>query len=98
MARPIKVRRISALPETYRQEGPAVTLGYDEFECIRLIDLCGLSQVECGERMEVARTTVALIYEKARRKIAESIVYGRELKIAGGQYRLADESEQVPED
>ena len=43
MARPIKVRRISALPETYRQEGPPVTIGYDEFECIRLIDLCGLS-------------------------------------------------------
>lgn len=92
MARPIKVRRISALPETYRQEGPPVTIGYDEFECIRLIDLCGLSQVECGEKMEVARTTVALIYENARRKIAESIVYGRQLEISGGQYRVDDGS------
>ena len=93
MARPVKVRRISALPETYREEGPAVHLSYDEFECIRLIDYCGLSQAECGEQMEVARTTAALIYEHARKKIAESIVLGRQLEITGGKYRLADQDE-----
>ena len=93
MARPVKVRRISALPETYREEGPAVHWSYDEFECIRLIDYCGLSQAECGEQMEVARTTVALIYEHARKKIAESIVLGRQLEITGGKYRLADQDE-----
>ena len=94
MARPVKVRRICALPEAYRQEGPAVTLGLDEFECIRLIDHCGLSQAECGVQMGVARTTIALIYEHARRKIAESIVYGRALEVSGGNYRLFDESEK----
>ena len=93
MARPVKVRKISALPETYKQEGPAITLSLDEFECIRLIDFCGLSQAECGIQMEVARTTIALIYERARKKIAEAIVYGRELEIAGGSYRLAGEDE-----
>ena len=86
MARPVKVRRISALPESYA--------GVDEFECIRLIDHCGLSQAECGLHMGVARTTIALIYEHARRKIAESIVYGRPLEISGGNYRLFDESEK----
>ena len=96
MARPVKVRRISALPEVYRQEGPAVTLTLDEFECIRLIDHCGLSQ-ECGLQMEVARTTIALIYERARRKIAESIVYGRPLEVSGGSYRLSDQEETVSE-
>lgn len=94
MARPVKVRRISALPEVYKQEGPAVTLTLDEFECIRLIDHCGLSQAECGIQMEVARTTIALIYERARRKIAESIVYGRPLEISGGSYRLSGSEEQ----
>ena len=93
MARPVKVRRINALPETYREEGPAIRLGLDEFECIRLIDHCGLSQAECGEQMEVARTTVALIYEHARKKIAESIVLGRSLEIGGGKYRLSDQDE-----
>ena len=93
MARPVKVRRINALPEAYREEGPAIQLGLDEFECIRLIDHCGLSQAECGEQMQVARTTVALIYEHARKKIAESIVYGRELVISGGNYRIDDQNE-----
>ena len=94
MARPVKVRRINALPETYREEGPAIHLGLDEFECIRLIDHCGLSQAECGEQMEVARTTVALIYEHARKKIAESIVLGRPLEISGGKYRLSFQEEE----
>lgn len=94
MARPVKVRRINALPETYREEGSAIRLGLDEFECIRLIDHCGLSQAECGEQMEVARTTVALIYEHARKKIAESIVLGRPLEISGGKYRLSFQEEE----
>ena len=93
MARPVKVRRINALPEAYREEGPVINLGLDEFECIRLIDHCGLSQAECGEQMQVARTTVALIYEHARKKIAESIVYGRELVISGGNYYIDGQSE-----
>ena len=97
MARPVKTRRISALPEAYRQEGPAIVLGLDEFECIRLIDCCGYSQAECGERMEVARTTIALIYERARRKIAESIVYGRQLEISGGCYRIEEPAEKPEE-
>lgn len=95
MARPVKVRRISALPEIYKEAGPAIRLGLDEFECIRLIDHCGLSQAECGEKMQVARTTVALIYEHARKKIAESIVYGRELEISGGNYRIEEAGEAV---
>jgi predicted DNA-binding protein (UPF0251 family) len=93
MARPVKVRRINALPEAYKAEGPAINLGLDEFECIRLIDHCGLSQAECGEQMQVARTTVALIYEHARKKIAESIVFGRELVISGGNYRVEGQDE-----
>ena len=93
MARPVKVRRIDALPDTYKEDGPAICLGLDEFECIRLIDYCGLSQAECGEKMDVARTTVALIYERARKKIAEAIVFGRELEISGGNYRLRDQNE-----
>ena len=82
------------MPETYRQEGPAIILGLDEFECIRLIDHCGLSQAECGAQMQVARMTIALIYERARKKIADSIVYGRPLEIKGGNFRLCDDEEK----
>lgn len=62
----------------------------DEYETIRLIDLEGLTQEECAERMKVARTTVQGIYAGARKKVAESLVAGKMLRIEGGDYRLCD--------
>jgi len=62
----------------------------DEYETIRLIDLEGLSQEECSDQMNVARTTVQLIYNNARFKLAESLVNGRMLQIEGGEYKLCD--------
>lgn len=62
----------------------------EEYETIRLIDLEGLTQEECSEIMEVARTTVQRIYNDARRKLADSLVNGAVLKIEGGDYRLCE--------
>jgi transcriptional regulator with XRE-family HTH domain len=67
----------------------------EEYETIRLIDLEGLTQEECAERMQVARATVQKIYNDARSKLAESLVNGNILKIEGGDYRLYDEGEQL---
>ena len=64
MARPIKRRRICALPRTSEfipngaENGAAVELTVDEYEAIRLIDRLGYSQEECSQQMNVARTTV----------------------------------------
>lgn len=65
-------------------------MSVDEYEAIRLIDLEGMTQEECADKMHVARTTVQGIYMAARRKIAEALVLGRTLRIEGGQYELCN--------
>ena len=60
----------------------------DEFETIRLIDLDGLTQQECAQRMAVSRATVQSIYGAARFKLAQALVQGRELVIRGGDFVL----------
>ena len=68
--------------------GGNVTMTVDEYEAIRLIDLEGLTQEECAARMRVARATVQGIYACARRKLAQSLVEQKELRIEGGDYEL----------
>lgn len=98
MPRPRKWRKVCCLPGN-RRFGPldspadidhAVNMTVDEYETIRLIDLEGMTQEECAERMNVARTTVQGIYNEARKKLADSLVNGKALWINGGEYRLCD--------
>jgi uncharacterized protein len=103
MPRPRKWRKVCCLPEsnlfgplnTPNLNGEITIMTVDEYETIRLIDLEGLMQEECAERMNVARTTVQRIYNDARKKLAESLVNGNILKIEGGDYKLYDENEQM---
>ena len=71
-----------------------IILTVDEFEAIRLIDQQGYSQLECGNYMQVARTTVQMIYNSARKKLADALVDGLPIRIEGGDYVLCgDETE-----
>ncbi|MCD8366841.1 MAG: DUF134 domain-containing protein [Clostridiales bacterium] len=97
MPRPTKCRMICRFPQTLEfvpaKDGDgkeAVILTVDEYETIRLIDREGLSQEQCSQRMQVARTTAQKIYDSARKKLAAALVDGRPLKIEGGEYRLCN--------
>lgn len=97
LPRPRKNRKVCHFPGnlTFLPEGGGeglepVILTVDEYETLRLIDREGLSQEDCGTRMQVARTTVQLIYTSARKKLADALVEGRPLHIEGGDYRLCN--------
>lgn len=62
----------------------------DEYEAVRLIDLERRTHEQCAAQMGISRTTVTEIYESARHKLADSVVNGKRLLIAGGHYRLCD--------
>ena len=101
MPRPRKCRKICQMPQIreFRPVGDdfdtsAVILTIDEYEAVRLIDRQGFSQEECSSYMQVARTTVQMIYNSARKKIAEALVDGLPLRIEGGDYQLCDGKEE----
>ncbi len=89
MARPCKNRRICAYPKVlgftpFGDYAETVNLSIDEYEAFRLIDKMDYNQQECAKHMGVARSTVAAIYESARSKIADAVVYGKAINISGG--------------
>lgn len=97
MPRPRKCRRVCDYPQTLAfspegriRGGETVILTVDEYETIRLIDKEGLSQEQCGDCMQVARTTVQQIYASARKKLADVLVDGLPLRIEGGDYQLCN--------
>ncbi|NCC99777.1 MAG: DUF134 domain-containing protein [Bacteroidia bacterium] len=61
-----------------------VTLQYDEYESIRLLDYEGLLQEEAAEKMNISRPTLTRIYENARKTIAKAFVEGKMIVIEGG--------------
>lgn len=75
------------------EQSSEIVMTVDEYECVRLIDLEGCTQEECAAQMAVARSTVQSIYTQARRKVAELLVNGCRLVIAGGDYQLCQQVE-----
>ncbi len=105
MARPRKWRKVCSMPNSNRF-GPLnvpidqqhfVIMTIDEYETIRLIDLQGFNQEQCADQMHIARTTVQRIYNDARKKLADSLVNGKVLRIEGGNYKLCNGLEETCE-
>ncbi|MEN6420001.1 MAG: DUF134 domain-containing protein [Clostridiaceae bacterium] len=98
MPRPFKWRRVCCLPDNNRfgplnadaDDNGVVQMSVDEYEAIRLIDTEGYTQEKCAEHMNVSRSTIQSIYDSARKKLSDSLVFGKVLWIEGGEYRLCD--------
>ena len=97
MARPRKCRWVEFEPGVtfFKPQGipmralEQVVISVDELEAIRLSDLLGLSQEEVAQEMKVSRPTVTRMLAKAHRTIADALVNGKAIKIAGGDYLVA---------
>lgn len=96
MSRPKIQKRICELPkvDTFTPSGSSgnnndiITMSVEEYEVVRLIDYENLTQEQCASVMGVARSTVQRLYNDARKKLADSIINIKVLKISGGDYSL----------
>ena len=94
MPRPVKWRRVEFIPRNRyftpssdTEEIPGeIVLQIEEVEALRLKDLEGLEQEACAERMEVSRQTFQRVLNSAREKVADAIIHGKAIRIAGGNY------------
>jgi predicted DNA-binding protein (UPF0251 family) len=59
-------------------------LTIDEYEAVRLADYEGMEHLEASEKMNISRPTFTRLIEKARHKIARTIIDGMELVVEGG--------------
>jgi predicted DNA-binding protein (UPF0251 family) len=65
-----------------------INLTVDEYEAVRLKDLEGLEQEECARKMNISQPTFHRLVLSARKKIADSIVNGKAIRIEGGDFEI----------
>lgn len=98
MPRPIRCRRVYCKPDSnyFKPRGipldalEEINLTIDEFEAVRLADLEGLYQEDAAKKMGVSRQTFGNIIESAHKKIADSIVNSKALRIEGGVVKMME--------
>jgi len=96
MPRPRRLRRVWSEPTTtyFKPAGvrmvsvEEIILTVDELESIRLKDLEDLDQVKAAKKMGISQPTFQRLYESARKKIADSLINGKALRVEGGHYRM----------
>jgi predicted DNA-binding protein (UPF0251 family) len=96
MPRPRKCRRVAFMPGVtfFKPAGVPMkalqetALSVEEAEALRLKDLEGMEQEPAAERMNVSRPTFQRTLASARRKVADAILNGKAIRIAGGDFEM----------
>lgn len=93
--RPFRLRRINNLPilsglkpygiKNNQEATENVFLLLEEYEALRLCDFEMHNHYEAASQMKVSRPTITRIYARARQKIAEALVMGKQIIIEGGK-------------
>ena len=65
------------------EEEETVTILPEELELLKLVDLNGLAQEEASAVMGVSRRTVWKDLHEARKKVADALIHGKRIEIAG---------------
>ena len=63
-------------------------LSMDEFEAIRLADFLENEQKQAAQSMHISQQTFSRVLNRAHKKVAESLLQGKIIKIEGGVYVL----------
>ncbi len=103
MPRPHKKRRICIKPgfTFFRPDGVEITeentieLRLDELEAMRLANLEELYQEQGAEQMMTSRATFGRILDEARKKVTEALIFGKAIRIAGGNVEYCSRSGYV---
>jgi predicted DNA-binding protein (UPF0251 family) len=93
--RPKKPRKVEKKPQivVFSPRGrpgrpDEVSLKYEELEALRLADVGGFKQIKAAKRMEVSRQSFGRVLKRARKTVADALVNGKIIRVAGGAYRF----------
>lgn len=85
-------------PENFEEgSSDGVVLTVDELEAMRLSFLENLSQTEAAVCMDIHQSTFQRTLRRALEKVTEAFVYGKSVKIEGGDYRMPGGDGSGPE-
>ena len=98
MPRPFRSRKVCCKPDSnyFKPRGipmyalEEINLKIDELEAIRLADLKGMYQEDAAKKMNVSRQTFGSIVTSAHKKIADSLVNSKALKIEGEVVKMVE--------
>lgn len=98
MPRPFRFRKVCCRPDSnyFKPRGIPLealeenNLTMDELEAVRLADLENMYQEDAAKKMNISRQTFGNIIASAHKKIADSLVNSKALKIEGGVVKMMD--------